>query len=248
MLVGPNAAASHSAGAKPQSFIPLRKSVRHIWKPTLPSGSSAQASHSPEEDRAEAIAFIQERGYSAKLAESIVAQLSGPDWGAASSGGVLALATRLAGAWEIGEDAGLKPLAVAVERDLAVNEGRQLVTFHVQPARGAAFACQAFDGMSLKEAAENGDDEGSALLGELLECACSGVMACSTCHLHVDAEWMEAVGPPSEAEEDMLDLAYDRRETSRLGCQLVLRPELSGLRVTLPSGANNLFDHIPFQD
>ena len=44
-------------------------------------------------------------------------------------------------------------------------------------------------------------------------------------------------------EEDMLDLAFDRRETSRLGCQLLLRKELNGLRVSLPAGANNLFDH-----
>ena len=86
------------------------------------------------------------------------------------------------------------------------------------------------------------------LLGELLECACSGVMACSTCHVHVDAEWMVAVGSASEEEEDMLDLAYDRRDTSRLGCQLMLRPELDGLRLSLPAGANNMFDHIPFQD
>ena len=51
---------------------------------------------------------------------------------------------------------------------------------------------------------------------------------------------------PSEDEEDMLDLAYDRRENSRLGCQLELRPDLEGLTVSLPTAANNLFDHIPF--
>ena len=43
----------------------------------------------------------------------------------------------------------------------------------------------------------------------------------------------------------MLDLAFERRDTSRLGCQLVLRRELSGLRVELPVGANNLFDEYP---
>ena len=59
---------------------------------------------------------------------------------------------------------------------------------------------------------------------------------------------MAAVGSASEEEEDMLDLAYDRRDTSRLGCQLQLRPELEGMRVSLPAGANNMFDHIPFQD
>ena len=224
---------------------------RHIWKPTLPSGASATASAGPRDaaaDRREAVAFVEARGYSPAVAHAVVDQLAGPEWGASGAGGVLALATRLAGAWEIGEDAGLKALAVAVERELAITEGRQIVTFHVQPARGAPFTCEAFEGMSIKDAAENGEDQGSALLGELLECACSGVMACSTCHVHVDTDWMEAVGLPSEDEEDMLDLAFDRRDTSRLGCQLLLRPDLNGLRISLPSSANNLFDHIPFQD
>ena len=102
--------------------------------------------------------------------------------------------------------------------------------------------------MSLKDVAEFGDGDGAELLGELLECACSGVMACSTCHVHVDSDWLDAVGAPSEEEEDMLDLAFDRQENSRLACQLVLSPQLGGLRVKIPAGANNLFDHIPFED
>jgi len=74
-------------------------------------------------------------------------------------------------------------------------------------------------------------------------------MACSTCHVYVSDEWWDAsgtdthkIGPPSEAEEDMLDLAFDRRDTSRLGCQIVLSPNLEGLEIHLPKGANNLFD------
>ena len=49
-------------------------------------------------------------------------------------------------------------------------------------------------------------------------------------------------------EEDMLDLAFERRDTSRLGCQLILTKELEGLRIDIPRGANNLFDFIPFED
>jgi 2Fe-2S ferredoxin len=40
----------------------------------------------------------------------------------------------------------------------------------------------------------------------------------------------------------MLDLAFDRRDTSRLGCQIILIPALDGLQVLLPIGANNLLD------
>ena len=67
-------------------------------------------------------------------------------------------------------------------------------------------------------------------------------------HVHIDAAWFSAVGAPSEEEEDMLDLAYDRRDESRLGCQLKMAPELNGLVLRIPSAANNLFDHIPFED
>ena len=45
----------------------------------------------------------------------------------------------------------------------------------------------------------------------------------------------------------MLDLAHEPRPSSRLGCQLELRPELEGMVVHMPNGANNLFDHIPFE-
>jgi 2Fe-2S ferredoxin len=91
-----------------------------------------------------------------------------------------------------------------------------------------------------------GDSAEAQQLGEYLECACSGVMACSTCHVVVAPEWFSRVGAPDEAEQDMLDLAYEPQATSRLGCQLVLTPNLDGLVVHLPRSANNLMDPIPF--
>ena len=57
-----------------------------------------------------------------------------------------------------------------------------------------------------------------------------------------------AVGEPEDAEQDMLDLAYSPRETSRLGCQVVLRADLDGMLIKLPKGANNMMDNIPFED
>merc|ERR1712066_186888 len=79
---------------------------------------------------------------------------------------------------------------------------------------------------------------------EMIECACSGVMACSTCQVYVHDDWFGKVGEPCEAETDMLELAHDPRDTSRLGCQLKLRADLDGLEITVPDGANNMFDHI----
>ena len=40
----------------------------------------------------------------------------------------------------------------------------------------------------------------------------------------------------------MLDLAFGLTETSRLGCQIVMTPELDGLVVKLPAGTRNLLN------
>ena len=42
--------------------------------------------------------------------------------------------------------------------------------------------------------------------------------------------------PPSEEEIEMLDEAFDVREDSRLSCQILMTPELNGLRVQLAPG------------
>jgi 2Fe-2S ferredoxin len=72
-----------------------------------------------------------------------------------------------------------------------------------------------------------------------LEGACEGSLACSTCHVVVDPSWYELLKEATEDEEDMLDLAFGLTRTSRLGCQIVMSPELDGLIVTLPAGTSN---------
>ncbi len=72
-----------------------------------------------------------------------------------------------------------------------------------------------------------------------LEGACEGSLACSTCHVVVDKTWFEKLETPTEDEEDMLDLAFGLQETSRLGCQIIIREELDGLTVKLPAGVRN---------
>jgi 2Fe-2S ferredoxin len=72
-----------------------------------------------------------------------------------------------------------------------------------------------------------------------IEGACEGSLACSTCHVIVDGAWFAKLAKPTEDEEDMLDLAFDLQETSRLGCQLIMTDALDGLVVKLPSGSRN---------
>lgn len=45
---------------------------------------------------------------------------------------------------------------------------------------------------------------------------------------------------PSDDENDMLDLAFGLKETSRLGCQVLMNKELDGLVVRLPSMTRNM--------
>ncbi len=73
-----------------------------------------------------------------------------------------------------------------------------------------------------------------------LEGACEGALACSTCHVVVDAAYFDRLDEATEDEEDMLDLAFALTHTSRLGCQIILTDELDGLTVTLPTGTRNM--------
>ena len=73
-----------------------------------------------------------------------------------------------------------------------------------------------------------------------IEGACEGSLACSTCHVIVDAEDFDRLAEPTEDEEDMLDLAFGLTHTSRLSCQIIMTEELDGLTVTLPAATRNM--------
>ena len=75
-----------------------------------------------------------------------------------------------------------------------------------------------------------------------MEGACEGNMACSTCHVIVDPDWSGKLSRPTEEEEDMLDLVYGLRRTSRLGCQIIMTEELDGLTLRLPNESRNLLN------
>lgn len=74
---------------------------------------------------------------------------------------------------------------------------------------------------------------------EPLEGACEGVMACSTCHVIVDADDFATLPAATEEEEDLLDLAAHATRTSRLACQIVLTEAMDRLTVRIPPEARN---------
>eukprot|EP00405_Crypthecodinium_cohnii_P013198 CAMPEP_0206442080 /NCGR_PEP_ID=MMETSP0324_2-20121206/13624_1 /ASSEMBLY_ACC=CAM_ASM_000836 /TAXON_ID=2866 /ORGANISM="Crypthecodinium cohnii, Strain Seligo" /LENGTH=156 /DNA_ID=CAMNT_0053909885 /DNA_START=60 /DNA_END=530 /DNA_ORIENTATION=+ len=73
-----------------------------------------------------------------------------------------------------------------------------------------------------------------------IEGACGGECACSTCHVFLTEADLETFPEPDDDEADMLDLAPNVTDQSRLGCQLRLKKENDGMRVTIPEGIVNL--------
>ncbi|WP_314375896.1 2Fe-2S iron-sulfur cluster-binding protein [Sphingomonas paucimobilis] len=70
--------------------------------------------------------------------------------------------------------------------------------------------------------------------GQPLEGTCGGQMACATCHVLIDAAFLDRLPPPSAEEEDMLDLVPDATRASRLACQIMLSPDLDGCIARIP--------------
>jgi 2Fe-2S ferredoxin len=97
---------------------------------------------------------------------------------------------------------------------------------------GSEKTVEAQNGLSLMEVALRHDIDP-------IEGACGGSLACATCHLYVHPDYWETCLPDGEAEisedeEDMLDLGFDVRKTSRLCCQIIVNDDLDGLTVAMP--------------
>ena len=68
-----------------------------------------------------------------------------------------------------------------------------------------------------------------------IDADCGGGMACATCHVYVKEEWLNKLPKVEDAEQDMIDMAFEPKKNSRLSCQLIVSDELDGLVVTTPS-------------
>ena len=68
-----------------------------------------------------------------------------------------------------------------------------------------------------------------------IDADCGGSCACATCHVYVDEKLFNKLPNKEDAEEDMLDMAFELKPLSRLSCQLTVSDELDGLVVKMPS-------------
>ncbi|KAF9334733.1 hypothetical protein BG006_001602 [Podila minutissima] len=69
---------------------------------------------------------------------------------------------------------------------------------------------------------------------QALECTCGGELECATCHVYIEEPYHARLSPVTDAEEDMLEYAVGRKVSSRLGCQIRMKPELEGMVIKLP--------------
>ena len=83
------------------------------------------------------------------------------------------------------------------------------------------------NGLTVMEGAVQNDIPG-------IDADCGGGMACATCHVYVNEEWLDKLPAKEDGEEDMLDMAYEPNKFSRLSCQIIVSDELDGLVVSIP--------------
>ena len=94
-------------------------------------------------------------------------------------------------------------------------------------ATGKERPVEAKNGMTVMETAIKHNIPG-------IDADCGGACACATCHVYVDSAFTDKVGKPSAMEQSMLDFAENVKENSRLSCQIKVRDDLDGLKVTTP--------------
>ena len=84
------------------------------------------------------------------------------------------------------------------------------------------------NGLTVMEGAVQNDIPG-------IDADCGGSCACATCHVYVDEKWFNKLSKKEDAEQDMLDMAFEPNKFSRLSCQLTVSENLDGLVVKMPS-------------
>ena len=87
---------------------------------------------------------------------------------------------------------------------------------------GARHAVDVDTGYSVMEAAINNNIDG-------IVAECGGACACATCHSYVDDAWSDKMPPMDDMEDSMLDAAFERKDNSRLTCQIEVNDNLDGL-------------------
>lgn len=105
-----------------------------------------------------------------------------------------------------------------------------MTTVIVIDRTGAEHQVQAKPGASLMEALRDQEELEVVAL-------CGGICSCATCHIYVDPAWASKLPAIQSGEQELLADTPDNKPESRLSCQIKMKPEYDGLRVTIaPDG------------
>lgn len=105
-----------------------------------------------------------------------------------------------------------------------------MATIYVTDREGGEHVLEVKNGLSIMEPLREIDSG--------IEALCGGMCSCATCHVYIDAEWLDKLNVAQCVSDDELDLledteCYHGKGTSRLGCQIFMRDELDGLKLTV---------------
>jgi ferredoxin, 2Fe-2S len=114
--------------------------------------------------------------------------------------------------------------------DKAAREGSMPGVTYIE-FNGAEHTVEVPVGTTLMRGAVNNNVPG-------IDADCGGECACATCHVYVDAAWLDRTGlpEPGSQEATMLSFAASAEPNSRLSCQIKMRPELAGIVLRMPEG------------
>ena len=93
--------------------------------------------------------------------------------------------------------------------------------------QGRSKTIEVENGLSVMEGAVQNDVPG-------IDADCGGSMACATCHVYVEDKWLDKIPKAEDAENDMIDMAFEPKKNSRLSCQIIVSDDLDGLVVDMP--------------
>ena len=93
---------------------------------------------------------------------------------------------------------------------------------------GKSHTVEVANGLTIMEGAVQNNIPG-------IDADCGGACACATCHVYVNEEWLNKLPEKTSTEQDMLDMAFEPNNQSRLSCQILVNEDLDGLVVKMPS-------------
>ena len=100
-----------------------------------------------------------------------------------------------------------------------------MINISVKDLDGQVHEIQAREGDSLMEALRQHEWGVAAI--------CGGLCSCGTCHVYLDAEWLDKFQQADPDEQDLIEVFDCAEDNSRLSCQIQLQTSHDGLKLSI---------------